>query len=364
MLHPAANRHPKATHQWLLIGTHPYNCTKASRNVEPRRQQLPQGHIHRFVWAAQPAFRPLKRFNILLACFIPQPTGTPKARSILLGVQVCRLPACTQFVKRYPKARSIASSRRSSLPFTTFLFDNAVLDRKLLPTDPSMVYLPCLHVTGHIPFASGAKCKHTLSPSQRCPSQKTGSHRPFDGLLDLSSRHWPHSLCKRGKCKHTLFPSQRPPSQKTGSHRPFDGLFALSWCHWPHSLCKRGKCKHTLSPSQRRPWQKTGSHRPFDGLFVLFNSDFVLIAADCLWFWFGCHYWCFFHDFDLDMTVGDCLWFCFAVDLFFHDPAWDMIVDYCYYFSCGFIYWSCPATPTKGGRRHQGASPFYFDFLP
>ena len=29
------------------------------------------------------------------------------------------------------------------------------------------------------------------------------------------------------------------------------------------------------------------------------------------------------------------------------------------YFSCGFIYWSCPATPTKGGRRHQGASPFY-----
>ena len=24
------------------------------------------------------------------------------------------------------------------------------------------------------------------------------------------------------------------------------------------------------------------------------------------------------------------------------------------------IYWSCPATPTKGGRRHQGASPFYY----
>ena len=33
------------------------------------------------------------------------------------------------------------------------------------------------------------------------------------------------------------------------------------------------------------------------------------------------------------------------------------------YFSCGFIYWSCPATPTKGGRRHQGASPFYFPCL-
>ena len=30
------------------------------------------------------------------------------------------------------------------------------------------------------------------------------------------------------------------------------------------------------------------------------------------------------------------------------------------YFSCGFIYWSCPATPTKGGSAAQGASPFYF----
>ena len=83
------------------------------------------------------------------------PAATPKAKSILLGVQGCRLRAFTQF-KRYPKAKSIASSRRSSLPFTTFLFHNAVLDRKLLPTDPSMVYLPCLHVTGHIPCASGA----------------------------------------------------------------------------------------------------------------------------------------------------------------------------------------------------------------
>ena len=92
---------------------------------------------------------------------------------------------------------------------------------------------------------------------------------------------------------------------------------------------------------------------------IVFNSDFVMIAEDCLWFWFGCDYWCFFHDFDSDMTVHDRLWFCFAVDLFFHDPAWDMIVDYCFCFSCGFIYWSCPATPTKGGRRHQGASPFY-----
>ena len=33
------------------------------------------------------------------------------------------------------------------------------------------------------------------------------------------------------------------------------------------------------------------------------------------------------------------------------------------YFSYGFIYWSCPATPTKGGSAAQGASPFYYWYV-
>ena len=37
-----------------------------------------------------------------------------------------------------------------------FFLHNAILHRKLAPTHRSMVDLPCLHVTGHIPFASGA----------------------------------------------------------------------------------------------------------------------------------------------------------------------------------------------------------------
>ena len=37
-----------------------------------------------------------------------------------------------------------------------FFLHSAVLDRKLVPTHRSMAYLPCLHVTGHIPFARGA----------------------------------------------------------------------------------------------------------------------------------------------------------------------------------------------------------------
>ena len=36
-----------------------------------------------------------------------------------------------------------------------FLSHNAILNRKLGPTDCSMVYLPCCHVTGHMPIAGG-----------------------------------------------------------------------------------------------------------------------------------------------------------------------------------------------------------------
>ena len=55
-----------------------------------------------------------------------------------------------------------------------------------------------------------------------------------------------------------LCPSQRRLSQKTGSHRPFDGLFALSSRHWLQSLCKPGKRKHTLLQRPVRPWPGKG----------------------------------------------------------------------------------------------------------
>ena len=39
-------------------------------------------------------FKPFKRLNILLACLIPQPTGTARPQQwLLMGVQACRLPA-------------------------------------------------------------------------------------------------------------------------------------------------------------------------------------------------------------------------------------------------------------------------------
>ena len=83
----------------------------------------------------------LQTLHILLARLIPQPTGIPRPHQwLLMGVQACRLPAlkplktlkrlkplkplklCKSFAERptagksYPKATSIASSGRFSLP--------------------------------------------------------------------------------------------------------------------------------------------------------------------------------------------------------------------------------------------------------
>ena len=68
-------------------------------------------------------FKPFKRLNILLACLIPQPTGTPRPHQwLLMGVQACRLPAlkplkglkplkpCKSFSER-PTAQAKAAPR-------------------------------------------------------------------------------------------------------------------------------------------------------------------------------------------------------------------------------------------------------------
>ena len=103
-------------HQWLLMGVqacclpglkhlkglNPLNPSKASKtswNVQPRRQKLPPKATS--MASCGPAchspgvtcFKPFKRLNIVLACLLPQPTGTPRPHQwLLMGVQACRLP--------------------------------------------------------------------------------------------------------------------------------------------------------------------------------------------------------------------------------------------------------------------------------
>ena len=51
MLHPAANSHPKATHQWLLMGR--LNNPLACFILQPTG--TPRPHINGFLWASKPA---------------------------------------------------------------------------------------------------------------------------------------------------------------------------------------------------------------------------------------------------------------------------------------------------------------------
>ena len=82
MLHPADNRHPKATHQWLLMGVQacrlpalkPLKPSKPLKTLKPLKRWLGMNRhpeaTHQWLLMG-----PL---NNPLACFILQPTGTPR----------------------------------------------------------------------------------------------------------------------------------------------------------------------------------------------------------------------------------------------------------------------------------------------
>ena len=143
-------------HQWLLLGVQacrlpglkclkglkPLKQSKTSRNAQ-QAKATPRPHPW-LLLGVQASRSPgvtrlksFKRLNIFLACLIPQPTGTPRPHQwLLMGVQACLLPGlkrlkglkplklCKSFSERptgagksYPKATSMASSGRPSLPF-------------------------------------------------------------------------------------------------------------------------------------------------------------------------------------------------------------------------------------------------------
>ena len=132
MLHPAANRHPKATHQWLLMGVQacrlpapkslkPLKRLKALKTLKTvQTVQKLLGTPNRAGNSAAP--RP-HRLNILLACFVLQPTGTPRPHinGFLLACTLTTVQKLLGTSNRAgnscAKGTSIASSGRSSLPF-------------------------------------------------------------------------------------------------------------------------------------------------------------------------------------------------------------------------------------------------------
>ena len=90
MLHPAANRHPKATHQWLLMGVQACRlpALKPLKPSKPSKRLKPLKPLKRLLGMLHPAANShpkathqwllMGRLNNPLACFILQPTGTPR----------------------------------------------------------------------------------------------------------------------------------------------------------------------------------------------------------------------------------------------------------------------------------------------
>jgi len=102
----------------LLLGGPAYRSPGVTRFKPIRQPTGTEGHINGFLWASKPhingflwvskpavcqplnaspgvtRLKPFKHLNILLACFITQPTGTPRPHQwLLMGVQAGRLPA-------------------------------------------------------------------------------------------------------------------------------------------------------------------------------------------------------------------------------------------------------------------------------
>ena len=81
MLHPAANRHPKATHQWLLMGVQACRLP-ALKHLKPLKTLKTLATRHRGP-------------SLPFAMLQPPSNRHPKATHqwLLMGVQACRLPA-------------------------------------------------------------------------------------------------------------------------------------------------------------------------------------------------------------------------------------------------------------------------------
>ena len=162
MLHPAANKHPKATHQCLLMGVQacrlpalkplkPLKRLKALTTrhggpslpfamLHPATNSTPRPHINGFLWAGVqacrlPALKPLKTIKRLkalttrhggpslpFAMLHPASNRHPKATHqwLLMGVQACRLSALKRLKPLKTRKRLKALTTRHggpSLPF-------------------------------------------------------------------------------------------------------------------------------------------------------------------------------------------------------------------------------------------------------
>ena len=214
--HLAANRHPNATSMAsygrpslplpalkltpLLLGGPAYRSPGVTRFKPIRQPTGTEGHINGFLWASKPhingflwaskpavcqplkaspgvtRLKPFKRLHVLLACFIPQPTGTPRPHQwLLMGVQACRLPALqlTPLLVGGPAYRSPGVTRFKPI-------------RQPTGTEG--------HINGFLWACKPAVCQ-PLNPACRCPKATSLKHslgmlHPAANRHPKATHHW------------------------------------------------------------------------------------------------------------------------------------------------------------------------------
>ena len=196
-------------HPWLFMGVQACRLPALKRLKRSKRLKPLQGHINGFLWASSagksyPKARSIAfsgRSSVPLARH-SQPTGIPRPHPwLFMGVQACRLPALKRLKrskrlkplqghingflwassagKSYPKARSIAFSGRSSVPFA----------RHSQPTGSPR---PHQWLLVRQAFAANGQPKATSMASYGLPAQAKATPRP-DPLLFLGGPacRWP-----------------------------------------------------------------------------------------------------------------------------------------------------------------------------
>ena len=165
MLHPAANRHPKATHQWLLMGIQVCRLPALLQPTGTPGPYIngfsPRPHINGFFWASKSA--------------------------------VCQ-PSCSQ---QAPQGHtSMASYGRPSLPFASPQTLKTLQTLQTLQTLKTLQTLQNRKTLKTLTWHASSFCR--LPPSRRCCRRRGGKgelHGPrWLWELRVASTSWPINL--------------------------------------------------------------------------------------------------------------------------------------------------------------------------
>ena len=198
------------------------------------------------------------------------------------------------------------------------------------------------------------------------PWRKIDCCTQIDGRFALSSRCCSQVHCKMGTGKQNFSLRQRRPVPKICTHRHPDGWFSLSSHCCSQGPCKMDMCKQQISLPQ---------HRLALGIGSRMSGDDLLALCVCCWS---------LTDGKQDRHIGNSVlsalrvvylparsspcWPCCLPAFYLLSRLYAFLRPSLFRLSSLMIDGDLPSstawpTPFKGGRRHQGVSPFYMACL-